>query len=231
MIKAVTRLAFAFVICASTVVGAVAGDGNSAAVLQISPAGSTNGNVLVLDQSAATNSTLAGVPFGEALNPLSLIAETNQLPATQIGEGNHANVTLIGDGATARLLQSTTGGSGIAPLDGNRATILANSAAAASVIQVGLGNEASLTLDPHATAVVSQIGNSNLVSDLSVGAGGDATVAQTGNNNTTGAIIVPPGVMLNYTQTGSGLNPIGSTGVQVFYSTAPGGITITQQGW
>lgn len=231
MIGAFTRLALASVICASVAASAAAGDGNSATVLQISPVGSTNGNVLVLDQSAASNSTLAGVSFGEALNSVSLVTEANQLPATQIGEGNRANVTLIGDGATARLLQSTTGGAGIAPHDGNRAAILASDAAAASVVQVGLGNEASLTLDPHATALVSQIGNSNLVSDLSVGTGGDATVAQTGNNNTTGAIIVPPGVMLNYAQTGNGLNPIGSTGVQVFYSTAPGGISITQQGW
>lgn len=228
MSKTATRLVTASAICASLFSAAFAGDANRASVLQLSPLDSTNGNVLVLDQSAASNSVLTGVPL---VGTLIAGSQLYDAAATQIGEGNNAHITLTGDGAVARLLQSNGEAGSATPGIGNRAAILATSAAVASLIQVGLGNEASLTLDPHASALVSQIGNGNLISDLSVGTGGDAVVTQTGNHNTTGAIVVPPGVALNYTQTGNGLGPVNSSGVQILYSAAPGPITITQQGW
>jgi len=237
MMKAATRLAAASAICASVVAGADAGDGNRATVLQISPPGSTQGNVLVLDQSAASNSILTGVPLtGTLAGTLSgTFMPSNQLygmAATQAGEGNSAHITLTGDGATAQLLQTTDNGEGAASLGGgNRATMLVSSAAVAGLVQIGSGNEASLSVNPHASAWVSQIGNGNLVSDLSVGSGGEAVVSQTGDHNTTGAIIVPSGVTLNYSQTGNGLSPANGNGVQVIYSGAPGAITISQQGW
>lgn len=237
MMKAATRLAAASAICAGFVAGPAAGDGNRATVLQISPPGSAEGNVLVLDQSAASNSILTGVPLsGTLVGTLSgTFIPSNQLygmAATQAGEGNSAHITLTGDGATAQLLQTTDSTEGIGSQGGgNRATILASSAAVAGVVQIGQGNEASLSVDPHASAWVSQIGNSNLVDNLSVGSGGEAVVSQTGDHNTTGAIIVPSGVTLNYSQTGNGLSPANGSGVQVIYSGAPGAITITQQGW
>lgn len=197
------HLTAVFALCIGVAAGPARADGNRASVLQISPPGSSNGNVLVLDQSAATNSTLAGVPLSGGLI---------------LGTQAFAFARLDGDG-------------GLTPANGNRAAIVASSAALANVTQIGLGNAATLSLDSNASALISQNGNSNLVSNLSVGSGGDAVVTQTGNYNSTGAITVPPGVALNYTQTGNGLGPVGSTGVQVIYSAAPAAITITQQGW
>jgi len=204
MIRAILPLALAI----GTAAGA--GEGNRASIQQLSPTGSLQGNVLILDQSGARGSILTGVPLG---------AEADA--ATQSGEGNHAYVTLTGDGATAQLLQAG---------NTNSATILAATAATASLSQIGLGNAASMVLAPHASALVSQTGNGNLVSDLNVGHSGSAVLSQTGNGNDTGAITVAPGASLHYAQEGNGLGPVGA-GVQVLISTAPAAISITQTGW
>ncbi len=240
-----SRSATVLLLAASPV---LAGDLNNANVLQLSPAGSTQGNTLTIDQSAGLATTIQGIDgkllsiiplsagglfasqqISGAINDLSLHTSNDQATAKQIGEDNAADVTLTGTGGTIELFQSvlpfTPFAAGVA-YGGNKATITADGAALGGVIQVGALNQAQLSLT-DSKGLITQLGN-NLSADLSVGPGGSGTVVQVGNNSETGTVNVVGGTNLTYVQIGDNLSQSSQVSA---YSTSPANITITQTPW
>jgi hypothetical protein len=228
-----------------------AGDGNMIYIKQESPAGSTAGNSLTIDQSEADNSLVHG-PSAELLGLLGAVSTSQQgddivpfsgnLPGTtfgtQRGEGNQATLSITGSGGgELQLLQDSSPNQAVLPpagtTSGNQATITASGAALGGVIQLGESNTADLNLSGGvgtATGLISQRGNS-LSANLSVGSGGRGQIVQIGNNSDTGAVTVPPNASLAYTQVGDNLAPVGPTAVQIISSTNSGNISITQTGF
>lgn len=199
---------------------------------------SGNSNQLYIDQSAASNSSVQGLTLETAPRTFTLTdgdgietdigidvltfapAET----ALQSGNLNEAEITQTGDGSSAFLSQQSTG------TDGNQAFMdLLGSGSSGAIGQVGSGNLAELEAFTGATGAILQQGDNN-AADLSVGAGGEGLISQIGDGNDSGAVTVAPGASLSYIQQGNGLQPVNpGQGVQVF-TTAPGGVTITQTG-
>lgn len=229
-----------------------AGDGNMIYIKQESPAASTIGNSLSIDQSAASNSLVHG-PSAELLEVLGTFSANDPqaemlVPfsgnaagatfGTQRGEGNQATLTIDGAGGELQLLQDTGPDQQLLPAPGttvgNQATITASGAVLGGVIQLGESNTANLNLTggglPGTTGLISQRGT-NLTADLTVEGGGKGQVVQIGNNNNTGQVVVSDQTTLTYTQVGDNLTPVGQTGVQVISSTNPGNISITQTGF
>jgi hypothetical protein len=227
-----------------------AGDGNMIYIKQESPAGSTAGNSLTIDQSKADNSLVHG-PSAELLELLGAISTTQQgddivtfsgnLPGTtfgtQRGEGNQATLSIKGDGGELQLLQDSSPTQAVLPpagtTSGNQATITASGAVLGGIIQLGESNTADLNLSGGvgpATGLISQNG-SGLSANLAVGSGGSGQIVQIGNNSDTGDVTVPPNVSLTYTQVGDNLAPVGASAVQVISTTNSGNISITQTGF
>ena len=244
-----TRLAFSsaavLLLAASPV---LAGDLNNANVLQLSPAGSIDGNTLRIDQRLGTGTTIQGIDgkllsifpltaggkfaahvVANAITDLSLQTTNDSASAKQIGEANDAEITVSGTGGTIELFQSAgpfTPFAAGAASGANTATITADGNALGGIIQVGELNQATLSLT-DAKGLITQLGN-NLSSDLSVGAGGSGTVVQVGSNSTTGTVNVIGGTNLTYVQVGNNLSQ--SSAVSA-YSTSPANIIITQTRW
>jgi len=222
-----------------------AGDNNQVYIKQESPAGSTDGNSLTIDQSQAFSSILTGptdqlvddarnATPGEYLNavvPLDRAPMGNT--ALQRGEGNSATLTITGSGGELQILQDSTPG-GVLFLGaggGNTANATVNGNGLGAIIQVGQLNEANLTLNGDGSSgLISQFG-SNLEASLTVQAGGTGQIIQNGNNSNTGMVEVVTGATVTYTQIGNNLQPVGPTGVQVMSTINAGNISITQTGF
>lgn len=226
MKRAPIALLFSFVATA-----AVAGEGNSAALLQLSPAGTTNGNTLSIDQSEANYSVLRGVGTelagGLGATVLNVVAGTNPLLATQRGEGNAATIKMTGEGGELQLLQTNFSTATWLPDQaggGNVASVTLTGDALAGVIQIGDSNLATLSLEDGARGLVAQWGT-NLSATLEVASRGSGTVVQIGNNSSVGTVSVLSNNQVTYTQIGNNLQ---STVEASVYSTNQGSITITQ---
>lgn len=186
---------------------AFAGDGNQIYILQQSPLGLYGGNTLNVDQSGATDSTVAG-DFG---------AGASAAPAMQDGIGNSGQIDISGAGGQVAFLQS-----GI----GNDASVSLSSALGMAYLQQdGNANTASLTVDPLGlSGAIMQIGNSNKAA-LSVGAGAKGTLVQKGDNNQFGFSVSGAGTTASYTAIGNNLTPAGTGPVVISNG---GSVTITQ---
>lgn len=158
---------------------AYAGSGNSVLVEQIATSDGGK-NTLFIDQSSASNSTVGGVPEGRMveldltglgeteLNTLStsigqassvalsdnfLTISAGGSQATQMGAGNTASITLIGNGGQAALEQFG---------NNNSATILVENADIGVIVQDGSRNRGTLTVsDLGASGELIQIGDDN----------------------------------------------------------------------
>ncbi len=235
MMMAAGALAFGI----SFVALAHAGDSNTIYIRQESPAGSTNGNSLSIDQSNANSSTLAG-PSISALLPhvgltLNSALQGQPRPALQYGEDNEATVTMTGNDGVLLLLQNSSPGTQSpqalsAGVQGN--TVTANTTIAGNslgaVIQVGTGNIATLQLD-NSQGLIGQFGT-GLQATLDVAPGSSGQIIQNGNDSTANLQVAAGNATL--VQTGNGLTFDQTTNqaVQVF-STNFGTITINQVGF
>lgn len=216
--------------------GAIAGDRNEVLVWQESPNGTVHGNMLSIDQSAASDSLVTGINANSVglLPSLALQASgVNPLLATQRGEGNAATLKLTGTGGEIQLLQASNplmpwvvGGAG----GNNTASVTAETNDLAAVIQVGSQNSAEMTLLGNSSGLISQLGN-NLSAGLNVGAGGTGRIIQIGNNSSTGLVDVVAGANVTVTQIGNNISPVSPTAVQVVSTSNPGAISITQTAW
>ncbi|WP_439816938.1 hypothetical protein [Zavarzinia sp. CC-PAN008] len=222
---------------------ALAGDQNQIFLRQESPANPSQGNVLVVDQSAALGASVAG-PSQSLLDAVdgaggsgvaglpSLLGLPGDAPALQRGVGNDATVIQTGAGANVMLLQQNMADIGVPAtgLTGQQARVEAASGAAGAVVQRGDANEARLVLEQQATGLVAQTGT-ELKADLSVGPGGTGQIIQNGSNIDSGPVVVTTGGSVIYVQNGTNIQPIGATGLNVISSTNIGAIAITQTGY
>jgi hypothetical protein len=214
--------------------GATAGEGNTLRVLQESSSGSFSGNSLSVDQSRASNSLVLGPNQAMTsalegktltLNGLQFASDGPDRPALQRGEGNSATVVITGDGGQLQLLQDN---SKAGTSSGNKAEATLAEGALGGVFQLGDGNEATLKVDPLGKGLIAQNGNGNFA-NLVVHGGGEGQIIQNGNANNQ-PLTVNSNTTVMVTQNGNGLQPVGTTGIQVF-STNPGTISITQTGF
>ncbi|NGN44753.1 hypothetical protein G6N74_27225 [Mesorhizobium sp. CGMCC 1.15528] len=210
---------------------ASAGDNNVLKIMQTSPLGAIEGNILSSNQSLATDSLVAGPTqqmiedaLARTLNvgDLYRMDQATAPYALQTGQGNTATLTIEGDGGQLLLLQDNSAGGTL----GNSAQLSAFGAdSLGAVLQIGDGNDASLTVGGGATGLIVQNGSGN-ANSLTVGSGGSGEIIQTGNGNTF-STSVAANTSVTITQNGNNLSPAGVTGMQVF-STAPGTVSITQ---
>ena len=233
MRRAIATLSAAALLAGLSLGSAVAGDNNTVALRQISPVGTTNGNTLSIDQSAALNSSLGGIGANLVGSIEGILAGqlggNDPLTATQRGEGNAATLKLTGSGGQLQLFQSSSPSAPWVPggaVGDNQATITAAGYSLGGVIQVGSLNQAALTLD-NSRGLVTQLGT-ELSATLDVKPGGTGTVIQQGNRSTIGTLEVAAGTSVTYTQIGDGLTP---TDVITVYSSNPQNMTITQTAW
>lgn len=211
-----------------------AGDNNVLKIFQTSPHGAIEGNILSSDQSLATDSLVSGPTQQMIEDALAGTLDIGDLyrmdqatapSARQTGQGNVATLTIEGDGGQLLLLQDNSAGGTV----GNSAQLSAFGAdSLGAVLQIGDGNDASLTVGSGATGLIAQNGSGNSNS-LTVGSGGSGEIIQNGNGNTF-STSVAANTSATITQNGNNLSPTGVTGMQVF-STAPGTVSITQTGF
>ena len=206
-------------------------DDNVLKIIQTSPSGALEGNVLSLDQPLATGSLVAGPTQQMIEGALAGTLDVGDLyrldratapSALQTGQGNTATLTMDGDGGQLLLLQDNSAGGTL----GNSAQLSAFGAnSLGAVLQIGDGNDASLTVGSDATGLIVQNGSRNSNS-LTVGSGGSGEIIQNGNGNTF-STSVAANTFVTITQNGNNLSPAGMTGMQVF-SMSPGTVAITQ---
>lgn len=209
----------------------LAGDNNVLKILQTCPPGAIEGNYLSSDQSLATGSLVAGPTQKMIEDALAGTLDVGDLyrmdqatapSAVQTGQGNTAILTIEGDGGQLLLLQDNSAGGTL----GNSAQLSAFGAdSLGAVLQIGDGNDASLTVGAGASGLIVQNGSGN-ANSLTVGSGGSGEIIQNGNGNTF-STSVAANTSVTITQNGNNLSPAGVTGMQVF-STAPGTVAITQ---
>lgn len=169
------------------------------------------GNTLFIDQSAAIGSRVGSAAA----------------PASQIGGGNAATISVSGFGAGVAFSQSGSG---------NGATVSGDTLAAILLDQQGSGNTGTINVGPFGNSgELVQIGDNNSGTVSVFGIGNRGRLAQLGNNNiydleVTGASLVPgyAGTNVEFTQSGSNLaaNPTVSA-LQVFTNSG-GTVQITQ---
>ncbi|MFI0848848.1 hypothetical protein [Mesorhizobium sp. IMUNJ 23232] len=208
-----------------------AGDNNVLKIIQTSPPGALAGNSLSSDQSLANNSLVAGPTqqmIEDALDGTLAVGDLYRMDqatapsAVQSGQRNTATLTIEGNGGQLLLLQDNSAGG----TSGNSAQLSAFGAdSLGAVLQIGDGNDASLTVGAGATGLIVQNGSGN-ANSLTVGSGGSGEIIQNGNGNTF-PTSVAANTSVTITQNGNNLSPAGVTGMQVF-STAPGTVAITQ---
>ena len=209
-------------------------DDNVLKIIQMSSSGALEGNVLSLDQSLASGSLVAGPTqqmitgaLAGTLNvgDLSRLDRETAPSALQTGQGNIATLTMEGDGGQLLLLQDNSAGGTL----GNSAQLNAFGAnSLGAVLQIGDGNDASLTVGSEATGLIVQNGSGNS-NALTVGSGGSGEIIQNGNGNTF-STSVAANTSVTITQNGNDLSPVGATGMEVF-SMSPGTVAITQTGF
>ncbi|APE44460.1 hypothetical protein BOO69_14345 [Sulfitobacter alexandrii] len=146
-------------------------DENVLYLLQSNPLNGPTGNTISVDQTAGTNTLVAGDAAGSA-------------PARQVGDGNSGTVVIDGDNIA--VLFSQTGAGGVnSPGSNNTGTVNATgNDLTGALSQAGIGNSATLSvLGTRALGSVSQIGNGNQA-DVSVeGTDIQGELIQNGNNN------------------------------------------------
>ncbi|WP_343313479.1 hypothetical protein AAIB41_00020 [Brucella sp. BE17] len=206
-------------------------DENVLKIIQTSPSGALEGNILSLDQSLATGSLVAGptqqMIEGALASRLNVDYLYRQDPASapsalQTGQGNIATLIMEGEGSQFLLLQDNSAGGAL----GNLAQLSAFGAnSLGAVLQIGDGNDASLTVGSDATGLIVQNGSHNSNS-LSVGSGGSGEIIQNGNGNNF-SMSVAGNTSVTITQNGNNLSPAGMAGMEVF-SMSPGTVAITQ---
>ncbi len=216
----------------------VAGSGNNAFVIQETPLGAAEGNSLRIDQSAASDSTVAGVartPIDpdDATNTITLspTPEDSEFldhsgtlinfdpdeAAMQSGNGNSASIVTLSN-STVGLFQSGNNNSG------------AINAGAGQVLlyQYGNGNEGTLsTQNSAALASLLQDGDGNTGAVTVSGAGTEGLLAQIGNNNSTSLEVDTSGASVSFTVNGS--NTSASLPASVVSTAGGGNITIIQR--
>ena len=177
-------------------------DANVLILLQESPAGSATGNTLVIDQSPASASLIAGaVPLGGAVQSADP-APVSDPPALQRGEGHVAGLTIAGLGGTALLTQQGAGGA------------------------FGFDNSATIEVTgTDALGVIEQSGNGNTGTVRVSGDLASGTLIQRGNGNTMALEVTGHGASVVHEQIGN--NMTADVPVQVFTNTG-GTIQITQ---
>lgn len=181
---------------------------NKVLVEQIAPVGAVKGNTLIVDQSEASNSLVAGASngqnFGLLVAPGSVssaniitIVDTAE-SATQFGSGNSANITLRDNGTVAGLEQIGNGNFATIDVSGNNAF--------GAIIQNGDDNSGSLTVAQS---------------------GGKGELIQIGNNNNTDLTVSGnPNSAVSFTVQGNGV----TTTVPASVATSSGGtVTIVQR--
>ncbi|MDR5653207.1 hypothetical protein [Ruixingdingia sedimenti] len=191
---------------------AFAGDGNSLDLLQISSG--ALGNALYLDMEGARGARVAGDAAG-------------LLPASQIGSGNRADVTITGSGGQLALMQNNAlSGLGL----GNSAeAVISGLYGTGSIQQIGDGNVAALNLaSPDAlnpaSGSILQTGMANSGALTVRGAGASGLLVQVGSGNSNALTVEGAGTTASYTQIGNNaVNPQGATVVS-----NGGSVAITQ---
>lgn len=222
-------------LCGLATLPAQAGDNN---VLILKQEGTAN--EISVDQQNANNSQIGGVALVPGLkledttfNQIDLTTdEAGALanPATQLGTGNTANITLEGEGGAVFLQQ------GGQITDGNNnATVAINSGlnggSFAAILQDGSNNSANATINGSLSeADILQQGNGNQ-GTVTIGANGlptdnvRATLTQNGNNNNTELQVT--GINAgDYSYTVNGSNT--STTVPAIIVTNGASVSITQ---
>ncbi len=209
---------------------AVAGDGNQAYLIQLSPEGTPNGNTLSIDQQGANDSLVRGIDdkligYWPALL-LRLATGADPMLATQRGEGNQASLSLTGSGGELQLLQTTFLDATWAPGEAggyNIAELTASGNALGGVIQIGELNQAKLSLGADAKGLIGQWGT-ELSATLNVAAsGGSGAILQIGNNSNAEFNLLSDN-SVTYVQIGDNLNSVDAS----VYSSIPGDIFIKQ---
>lgn len=148
--------------------GAALAQNNQILIEQIAPVGASVGNTLIVDQSAASNSLVAGAPNGQNFELLvdqgttttgtidgnTINVFSAEETATQFGSGNRASIALRDNGTVAGLEQIG---------NGNFATIdVSGDNAFGSIIQQGDRNRGTLTVaEAGGLGELIQIGNDN----------------------------------------------------------------------
>ncbi|MBL4918884.1 hypothetical protein [Szabonella alba] len=207
-----TILAVSFAALVASAAAGLAGDGNSLNLLQISDGAA--GNTLYIDQSDASGSVVAGDRAGD-------------LPASQIGSANVANLTVTGNGGSVALNQNNalTGFAIGNTADG----VISGLYGFGSILQLGDGNNASLEvnspdgLNPAAGRIM-QTGFFNDASLVVTGAGAEGTLRQVGSGNSNALVVEGAGTTASYTQIGN--NAVNPQGVTVISN--GGSVAITQ---
>lgn len=151
-------------VCASSAYA----DSNNILVLQ-----EGDGNRLSVDQSAASNSVVAGYSDWSAPLVSDLAA------ALQLGDDNQIDVTVTGGtGSMVLFRQDTNNAIGL----GNRGFVTASEGAILVTLdQLGVGNEAALAVQGASTGTISQTGNGNTAGIAIDGAGSTVGIVQEGN--------------------------------------------------
>jgi hypothetical protein len=205
---------FGAIAAACILAGAAWADGNTVYLSQMG-----DGNVITVDQSAASNSIVRGAqgPNGVGGGP-----------AAQIGTGNSASITVTDAGTESDVSffqRNPSGGTGNSAFVevGALAGVLSSQplAAVASLFQAGDGNHSSISVTgPGSEGAVTQIGTDN-DADLSVtGTRASGTILQRGNGNVLGVEVTGNDMVVAYEQVGDNIGTDSTVPVRVF-STAP----------
>ena len=208
------------------------------------------GNVLSVDQSAASGSTVGGLVINRASETVSFQTGTKEVPgetegdeptivpvyterpvenlyasqadiALQTGIGNSAKMTITGIGGFVGLSQGPSGGTNAS----NFATIEALGGSSAYVGQIGSSNRATLSASDGATGTILQDGTGNIGTVTVAGQGAQGTLSQIGSGNENQLNVMTPGADVSYFVDGNGLSGLVPAEVS---SNAPGPITIRQ---
>ena len=189
--------------------------GNQLFLLQQSPPGATEGNVLTVDQTQATDSRGGGVEGSFAQTDELTVYDARALfdpdapvPLTQRGERNEATVLMSGVGGIALLTQQgVDGGFG----SDNRGLIeVFGNDSVGILAQFGSNNEGIVRIGADGAPVNNSAG----------------TVIQRGNDNDLELQVQSNDTSVVYEQIGNGMTS--TEAVQVFNSGSGGVITITQ---
>lgn len=197
------------VVGAALATSANAGDNNTLYLIQDS-LGSLEGNSLLLDQSLARNSQVAGNIDGLT-------------PATQLGGGNLADVIVEQGGAIITLNQDSS----LAQiLTGNTATIFGGELATIALKQLGGGNLGEIKVSGSmSSGSLFQNGDDNLGSVLVSGNNASGTLNQTGDRNSYSLSVSGDSANVTYNQIG---NDLGSSGAGASVFTTATAVVITQ---
>lgn len=184
-------------------------EGNSLYILQDSSLGGGTGNTIFVDQSAATDSLVAGSLTGPEASP-----------AAQIGSANDAFLSLTGNSVSAVLLQ----GSNSLPAIGNSVRMtISGDRSIGTARQFGQSNVADLLVSGlDSLGEIDQQGDGNAANLVVTGNGSVGTIGQIGDRNDTTLRVEGDNMTVNYEIIGNGTTTVlpptvrgNSTSVQI----------------